>query len=177
MKKPWQYLLGGGVCAGVFVIFLIAVRQSPDSGKNIVVPIQKTPEPVREPASGYTPGTAVLPVDSGTSSPVASEQIAVIPANATSIPDASLYRLSMMVNLAEARDHRPDKAQWEQAVVIAGKLLEGPCDCEQKNWLKHFVEMGNYALSNSDEYYKSAQLMATLPRNDNEAMALSHKAD
>jgi hypothetical protein len=37
--------------------------------------------------------------------------------------------------------------------------------------------MGNFALSNSDDHYREyATLMATLGRNDEHAMAISHRA-
>ena len=81
-----------------------------------------------------------------------------------------------MVNLAGARDQTPDKNQWTQALPIAQKLMDGPCDCAQKVWLKHFIEMGNYALTDSiDQYRETGGLMATLGRNDTQAMALSKK--
>lgn len=93
------------------------------------------------------------------------------------IPDKYLEQLSIVVNLAGAREQAPDKNVWKAVLPAAQKLMDGPCDCAQKVWLKHFIEMGNYALSDSDiQYHETASLLATLGRNDDQAMALSKKA-
>jgi hypothetical protein len=103
-------------------------------------------------------------------------QINPLPANATYIPDEKLLQLSLMVNLAVAKDQAPDKNLWKEIMPAAQKLMDGPCDCAQKVWLKHFLEMGDFALSNSlDQYHETAKLMTTLGRNDEQAMALSKK--
>ena len=110
--------------------------------------------------------------------PLTVASIAPLPANATSVPDSYLLQLSTLVDLDNARDQRPNKNRWMQAIPAAGKLLEGPCDCEQRNWLTHFVEMGNFALSNSDnEYHELAALMTGLGRNNNQAIALREKSN
>ena len=104
--------------------------------------------------------------------------ISPLPADAVSVPDDDLLRLCALVDLANAANHPPDKEGWKQAIPIAERLQQGPCDCEQRNWLHHFVETGNSALSDSaDQYAENAQLMLTLARNDKQAMALSHKAN
>jgi len=82
------------------------------------------------------------------------------------IQDVDLKSLASLVNLAAAKQGSPNKDQWTQAIPIANKLLQGPCDCEQRNWLNQFVTMGNYALAGSPQYYQSARLMDTLPLND-----------
>ena len=106
----------------------------------------------------------------------APQTIAPLPANATAVPDEDLLKLSGMVRLANARYARPDKARWNLAIPIAQQLLTGPCDCEQRNWLNHFVAMGNDAIANSDNrYHEEAQLLATLGRNDQDAMARRHQ--
>ena len=105
-----------------------------------------------------------------------SQLIAPLPANATAVPDEDLLKLAGLVRLANARYARPDKARWSQAIPIAQQLLAGPCDCEQRNWLNHFVAMGNDAVANSDaQYHEEAQLLATLGRNDEDAMARRHQ--
>ena len=59
---------------------------------------------------------------------------------------------------------------------MAQKFSVGLCDCEQRNWLNHFIEMGNAALANADDdYCVDADLMAILGRNDKDAMAISHR--
>ena len=99
-----------------------------------------------------------------------------LPANARTIPDHYLEELSAAVNLAGAREQPPDKGVWTEALPVAQKLMDGPCDCAQKVWLKHFIEMGNYALTDATrQYHETAGLMATLGRNDEQAMELSKK--
>lgn len=82
------------------------------------------------------------------------------------IHDADLKSLGAMVDLGDAARSTPDKQRWTRALSIAENLLQGPCDCEQRNWLSHFVTMGNAALSDSPDYYKLAQVMPTLALND-----------
>ena len=82
-----------------------------------------------------------------------------------------------MVDLANAADRPPDKEKWQQALVIADKLQQGPCDCEQRNWLHHFIETGNSALTAPADYAENVQLMLKLARNDKQAMIISHKTN
>lgn len=95
-----------------------------------------------------------------------SQPIVNNPANGNGVQDVDLKNLASMVHLDQAKHQGPNKDQWNQALPVAQKLLQGTCDCEQRNWLKQFVTMGNYALSDSSQYYQSAQLMDTLPLND-----------
>ena len=68
----------------------------------------------------------------------------------------------------------PNKKAWQEALPIARKLLEYPCDCAQRNWLSHFVKLGDRALNGSEqEYNASAQVLVTLGRNNEQAVALS----
>ncbi len=87
---------------------------------------------------------------------------------ASTVQNADLKHLAALVNLKRAKQERPDKTQWKQAIPAAQQLLLGTCDCEQRNWLKQFITMGDHALSNSKDYYASAQLMDRLPLNDQE---------
>lgn len=99
-----------------------------------------------------------------------------LPPNAPSIPDNYLEQLSLAVNLADAPVKPPDKTEWKEVLPYAQKLMDGPCDCAQKVWLKHFIEMGNFALTDSDrQYHETASLLATLGRNDDQAMELSKR--
>ena len=94
------------------------------------------------------------------------------------MPDEDLLQLSALVDLPNTPDHPADQALWKKATPIAEKLLKGPCDCEQRNWLNHFVEMGNAAQTGSEDQYKEdAKLMATLGRNDSQAIALGRKGN
>ena len=67
------------------------------------------------------------------------------------------------------------KEVWAKETPVAQKLLQGLCDCDQRNWLKHFVETGNEAISGSDHYYQSVQLLSKLRRGDQDlATQASH---
>jgi hypothetical protein len=176
MTKMDKCLAGVGIASLALLVFGLAAVKSPDSSKVLEMPLQTVSAPVHQRVSGFVPGPPVQSAQQvSASSPVVAENNP-LPANATSIPDDRLLHLSTLVNLAGARDQQPEKNQWTQALPVAQKLLDGPCDCAQRIWLKHFVEMGNYALSDSTgQYHETAKLMATLGRNDGEAMALSHK--
>ena len=139
-------------------------------------PRPKTVSAVRAmPVADAVQKPAPNPTPVSTATAFAASGITPLPTDATSVPDEDLLKLSGLVDLANARYQHPDKARWAQAIPVAQNLLSGPCDCEQRNWLNHFVEMGNDALSNSnDSYYEHANLMVTLGRNDKDAMAMSH---
>ena len=95
-----------------------------------------------------------------------------LPVGATKVPDGHLLKLSAMVNLTNAEERHIDKDQWSRAVPIARRLVQGPCDCEQRNWLNHFIAMGDSALAGSDaDYYKLAGLMRKMARNDQQLAA------
>ena len=90
-----------------------------------------------------------------------------LPANAANVPDEDLLRLSASVGLANAPDRSIDKERWARVMPVAEKLVQGPCDCEQRNWLNHFIAMGEAARNGADEqYYQLAGLMVKLARND-----------
>ena len=164
------------VLAGFAVLLLVLApyklsRTSVDGG-----PAQRVPQPTAQQAPQTPPPDAAPTVvaQAPSAAPEALETIAPLPPNATSVPDEDLLKLSGMVELGSAQYDRPDKARWSQALPIASKLLHGPCDCEQRNWLNHFVGLGNEALSDANgQYYQDAKIMATLGRNDNDAMARS----
>ncbi len=82
------------------------------------------------------------------------------------IHDSDLKTLGAMVDLGNAAKETPNKEHWTRAIAVAQTLLNGPCDCEQRNWLTHFVDTGNAALADSPDYYKLAQVLPTLALND-----------
>jgi hypothetical protein len=45
-------------------------------------------------------------------------------------------------------------------------LMKGMCDCDQRNWLVHFVQTGQEAVSGSNQYPQSMQLLAKLRRSN-----------
>ena len=174
--------------AVVFLFFLaatvLAIRSGTRSRKETRQP-SSTAVADRNAGAVLSPGLTVAPAPAITtpvtsSAPVAAQNtpptapavapLMVLPPNATAVPDDALLQLASLVNLPDATTQPPDKARWEQAVPAASKLMDGPCDCDQRNWLKHFVAMGNDALAGSStDYVQDAQLMSTLRRYDTQS--------
>ena len=174
-RKSWLIGSAGLILAGTSIASLIVTHQHRTPGFLVPTVAQGSGRPSTEilvPLAQASPSaepvaTALSPVS-----------IPPLPTNATSVPDDDLLRLSALVDLASAADRPPNKDGWRQAISIAEQLQQGPCDCEQRNWLHHFVETGNSALGgSSSDYAENAQLMLTLARNDKQAMALGHKTN
>ena len=180
MTSLEKCVIGLGVSASALIVFAFAINHS-DSAKTQNTPAASAPASHDSPAfaQGQSTAPAIQSAPSTASSASAIVPVVnLLPANATTVPPESLTQLSVMVNLSDARNQEPNKAQWSQALPAAKKLLEGPCDCAQRIWLTHFVEMGDYAVSGSgsaNDYRETAKLMTTLGRSDDEAMALSKK--
>jgi hypothetical protein len=165
VTKTEKSLIAAGLVASALLLLAIAAVNIPGARKNS--------EPAPAPEQKVAQKEVLLPNQTAPAQQVA---IAPIPPGATSIPDQDLILLSEMVGLPAARDTAPDKTQWRKAIAIADKLLQGPCDCGQRNWLTHFVETGNYALSDAkDQFHASAEVVASLARNDKQEMALLHR--
>jgi hypothetical protein len=167
-------LIGGLIGATVFGLVFLAAG-TPDRHKSLKDTVTSVPEyPAKEEAQQVFRPTVAATPETPTRSPENVPPIAPLPSDAPSVPDACLLNLAAMVDLSQAGTHRPDKNRWRQAIPVAEKLIQGPCDCAQRVWLTRFIEMGNFALENSEnEYYEHATLLASLGRNDDQAMALS----
>jgi len=100
---------------------------------------------------------------------------AVAPSSSAAVPvtvhDSDLAMLASAVKLGGTKTGDVSKEVWARETPIAEKLLLGLCDCDQRNWLNHFVKTGHEALSGSEDYYQSIQLLATLRRSDQELTA------
>jgi hypothetical protein len=90
---------------------------------------------------------------------------AVIP---VPVLDSDLASLAAAVKLGGSNTGDAGKEVWARETPIAKKLLRGLCDCDQRNWLNHFVKTGNEAMSGSEDFYQSVQLLAKLRRNNQE---------
>ena len=174
MTKIQKRLLCVGITGTALLLLATVAMNSPGH----VDVRMRTPRPTQEAAVRVVPPPVVQASEKNTlSTSFATDPIAPLPANAASIPDEDLLKLSAMIDLASARDRDPDKKRWAQALPIAQMLLQGPCDCEQRNWLNHFVEAGNDALTDAtDRFHEHVWLVSNLARNDSQAMAMSHKA-
>ena len=180
MKATPKYLfLGALTGAALFGLVILAVEIPSFLGRQPVDSVEAgSVEEVRSNQSPEISGAADFQAAAGPRKieTAVVEPIPSLAPDSTSIPDEYLLRLSAMVDLPEATKHPPDKNRWRLAIMAAGKLLEGPCDCAQRNWLVRFVEMGNAALSDSGGQYRdSAILIASLGRNDEQAMARSQQ--
>jgi hypothetical protein len=112
--------------------------------------------------------------------PRAVAQVSVPAINAAStVPcpvfDSDLAKLAAAVKLSPLSTGDVSKDVWIREVPIAQKLLTGMCDCDQRNWLKHFVETGQEAIAGSNHYPESIQLLATL-RRGNSDLTISSQA-
>ena len=172
-----KYLLRGGLAGIALVAVVVLALELPDQIREARVARSQKAKAKSDAAQTAGPtgnGSTSMPgsVEAGL------ESIPALPANATSVPDDNILTLARFVDLPNSAEHHPDKKRWSQAITAAEKLAQGPCDCAQRNWLTHFIEMGNFALSDSEsDYRESAKLMATLGRNDEHAMALSKRSN
>jgi hypothetical protein len=91
----------------------------------------------------------------------------------TGIPvtDADINQLAAAVKLGAQGTGDVGKNVWARETPVAEKLLNGMCDCDQRNWLNHFVETGKEAVSGSENYFHSVQLLSALHRSDKDLTA------
>ena len=149
---------------GAFTVFMLALvvvaRVSSGTPAIATVEVPHAPQIVH---AGMTMETQTPPRP-------ADEPLFVQPL-ANSVRTADLDNLAARVHLKNASLADVDKNQWKIALVRAQQFLQGgACDCEERNWLNHFVETGNQALSGAKEYQDSAKFLAALPKNDEEGM-------
>jgi len=132
-----------------------------------------------QPAEAPLPVSPALAPQSGgqpTSMVSTSVKAAVSPQNSyppvpVPVLDSDLVKLAAAVKLGAANTGDVSKEVWARETPIAEKLLQGLCDCDQRNWLNHFVKTGHEAISGSENYYQSVQLLATLRRSNQELSA------
>ena len=110
------------------------------------------------------------PARAGTS-PAIPTVVVSHPTTPMPVLDSDLVQLAAAVKLSGTNTGDVSREVWARETPIAQRLLHGLCDCDQRNWLNHFVKTGNEALSGSDDYYQSVQLLAKLRRNDQELSA------
>ncbi len=88
------------------------------------------------------------------------------------VPDSALQKLAAGVHLNASNANGMNKDLWAQQVPLAQKLVQGMCDCEQRNWLNQFIATGNFALADdAANYYPSLNNLVGLPRSDAELIA------
>ncbi len=181
MGNAGKYLIGATIAiVAILFIGLLGYAIPQRNAQKQVAPQAIAPslEIPPRPQSG-TELKKIAPAESANQTELISvaETIPPLPPNATAVPDRDLLALAQAVDLPNATSHRPDKERWKQALLVAERLEQGPCDCEQRNWLTHFIEMGHFALVGPEaDYREAARLLSTLGRNDAQAMALSQRS-
>ena len=175
MGSTGKYLIISTVACAALLLAGLALRtRGPASSRKVAeqTPAQTSPE-ISSPAFVRQNGTSIAPAQTAPADlALVVETLPPLSPKAASVPDKYLVNLSAMVDLPHAISRPPDKARWAQSIHVAEQLLQGACDCEQRNWLSHFVEVGNLALTGSvEEYHKALAILVTLARNDSQPIA------
>jgi hypothetical protein len=167
-----RFLVGIGVAfALVFiggVAAVVGVNSVADRPSVIdVSPVPSSaPEPAIAPAPAVADSLAALPNPAAASQPIPAQ--ATGPLTPQPVLDADLAQLAAAVKLGASSTGDVTKDVWAREVPVAQNLLKGMCDCDQRNWLKHFVETGQEAISGSDHYPESVALLTKLRRGNND---------
>jgi hypothetical protein len=119
-------------------------------------------------ASVITPQSA--PAQVVASVPVAPQPLA--PSNPVAVQRSDINKLAAAVKLGT--NQSVNKDVWVRETPVAAKLENAMCDCDQRNWLKHFVETGNDAISGSPHFDESLHLLATLRKDDGDLAQAPH---
>jgi len=125
-------------------------------------PVAAAPAPIpAAPSAPQQPAAA-------TSTPASATPAAQSPVigSAVTVQDSDIAQLASAVKLGTPTAGSISKEVWARETPVAEKLLNGLCDCDQRNWLKHFVQTGNEAISGSENYYQSVQVLGTLRRSN-----------
>ena len=173
-----KFLLG--ICLAFSAIFIfglaavVGVNSSTTPGFTEHTTMKTSPP--SEPASPQPSSAATLPTpetdansEPKVSSPISSPDAAV------TVQDSDLQKLAAAVKLGAVNTGDVSKNVWAQQTPMAEKLLRGMCDCDQRNWLNHFVKTGHDAISGSQDYYQSVQVLAQL-RFSNQATNVGQPA-
>jgi hypothetical protein len=122
---------------------------------------------VKAPAAEAASQPAVVPLTGDVQirpAPEASSTPAPAPVSAAVIVGMDdINRLASAVHLGDISG-AVTKDVWSAQLPVAQKLLDGMCDCDQRNWLNHFVETAQEAVSGSQHYQQSIQVLAKLRR-------------
>jgi len=165
-----RFLMGLGLAfALVFVCGLAAVlsvNSMTDRVSVTSVPAVKqgAPSVVSAPVTAIATPVS-LPNPAAAAAPVAG----AAPAGSTgyTVLDSDLANLAAAVKLGATSTGDVTRDVWVRELPIAQNLQKGMCDCDQRNWLKHFVETAQEAISGSNHYPASVQLLAQLRRGNN----------
>jgi hypothetical protein len=168
----------------------VTISGSPAAGSTFLVQDQRsgmTPHAGVQPSGNTTtPGSADI-CSSSALAAAKSGKLAVTPASAASgsnsaassavahsastgqqVLPADLNNLADKVKLDGGALQNVDAAEWAQQLPNAEQMLQGMCDCEQRNWLNRFVTTANDAIAGSNNYFTSVKILDQMPRTDDE---------
>jgi hypothetical protein len=167
-----KFLIGIGAAFLAVFIFgfaaVVGVNTTSNSSQQAMAKPTQTPAPVAS-----TPSFAAqAPVPDASPAPKTEVTFSTLsPAAALPVQDSDLQKLAAAVKLGQTNTGDVGKDVWAQETPVAEKLLQGLCDCDQRNWLTHFVKTGHDAISGSQDYYQSVQLLAQLRVSNQQASA------
>jgi hypothetical protein len=168
-----KFLIGVGVAFfGVLVLGIAAVvsvttmSESSTASSQVVSnpPIATASDPAPTPAAPFAPQQSAAATPNSASATPAAQSSAI--GSAVTVQDSDIAQLASAVKLGTPTAGSISKEVWARETPVAEKLLNGLCDCDQRNWLKHFVQTGNEAISGSENYYQSVQVLGTLRRSN-----------
>jgi hypothetical protein len=161
-----------GIAAAFFVVFAVGVgavvgiaHYSDQTTISEISSASDADRPVTPPVASID-AHALAPEAAAPSS--GGLALAPVSSQPTGIPVTSddINRLAVAVNLGSENTGDVRREVWAKETPVAEQLLNGMCDCDQRNWLKHFVETGKEAVSGSENYHQSIQTLATLRRGN-----------
>lgn len=169
-----------GIAAAFFAVFaigigaVVGIAHMSDQTTISDVSSSTSAETTRASTAAFVPFSPKLQDPESATSPVVQAPAPVGDAGKPTgivVTDSDINQLADAVRLGAQKTGDVGKDVWARETPIAKKLLNGMCDCDQRNWLKHFVLTGQEAISGSENYYQSVQLLATLRRNNSELSA------
>ncbi len=174
MSSTGKFFIVTAIACAVLLIGGIALLRSPRPAESPKTAAETSAQiPAASAQAAIVRQSAVAPAQvAPAETTLAAESLPPLSPKAASVPDKYLLNLSARVDLPHAGLRPPDKARWSRSIRVAEQLLQGPCDCAQRNWLNHFVAAGNLALTGSvADYQKELALLVTLARNDSQPIA------
>jgi hypothetical protein len=161
MSRRFLIAVAGGFvlifALGVAAVLSVNNLSLPDSGTKATVPqavveapaAQPTPSPVK--LAPVPPPAPFVPVNAN--GPVTVER-------------SDINQLALAVKLGSSDSVGKDV--WARETAIAVKLQKDMCDCDQRNWLNHFVEAGQEEASGSPRFAETLKLLTTLRKDDSD---------
>jgi hypothetical protein len=167
-----KFLIGLGLAFALVFLGAIAAVVGITSATDRVIMVDDSP-PARPAGSASVADSAPAPAPLAASVdvrpwPAAGATPASAAAVAVTVDDSDLAALAAAVKLGASSTGDVSRDVWAQQLPVAQRLLKGMCDCDQRNWLVHFVQAGQEALSGSSHFPESIQLLTTLRRGNHD---------